>query len=70
VAQPRIQFSLFALLLFITMSIFVLALVIDRMHAPPTKLEIAIRLLVVSPLAIFEFFGVRYLVKLYREAGK
>jgi hypothetical protein len=67
---PRIQFSLFALMLLITIGIFVLALVLDRAHLPPTRLEMAIRFLVATPLAIFEFFGVRYLVKLYRQSKK
>jgi hypothetical protein len=68
--RPRIQFSLFALMLLITVGIFVLALVLDRAHLPPTRLQMAIRFLVVTPLAIFEFFGVRYLVKLYRQTTR
>jgi hypothetical protein len=68
--RPRIQFSLFALMLLITVGVFVLALVLDRAHAPPTRFEMALRFLIVTPLAIFEFFGVRYLVKLYRQSTK
>jgi len=68
--RPRIQFSLFALMLLVTVGVFVLALVFDRAHLPPTRLEMAIRFLVVTPLAISEFFGVRYLVKLYKQSMK
>jgi hypothetical protein len=68
--RPRIQFSLFALMLLVTIGTFVLALVFDRAHLPPTRLEMALRFLVVTPLAIFEFFGVRYLVKLYRQSTR
>lgn len=68
--RPRIQFSLFALMLLVTVGVFVLALVFDRAHLPPTRLEMAIRFLIVAPLATFEFFGVRYLVKLHRQTTK
>ena len=68
--RPRIQFSLFALMLFITIGVFVVALLLDKAHAPPARFEMAIRFLVVTPLAISEFFGVRYLVKLYKQSMK
>jgi len=75
--RPKIQFSLLAMLLFVTIVALILALSL-RLPSGHFELDssscgsvsdrdIAIRLAVITPLAIAEFAGILLIVRIYRR---
>jgi hypothetical protein len=74
--RPRIQFSLLAMLLFVTMVALILGVLrlpsghfeLDSsFHGSISGRDMAIRIAVITPLAIAEFAGILLIVRMYRH---
>jgi hypothetical protein len=75
-ARPKIQFSLLAMLLFVTMVAFILGVLrlpsghfeLDSsFHGPISGRDMTIRIAVITPVAIAELAGILLIVRTYRR---
>jgi len=74
--RPRIQFSLLAMLLFVTATAFILSLsfhlpgghfALDSSRWTLGSRDIAVRIAVLTPLVLLEFGGVMLLLRFHRR---